>query len=237
MPNRILRDYTYSEKVNALSWQAECLFIRLMTKADDFGSFHANTSLIKAALFPLRLDKIREADITRWLDELHKAGLIAFYKSESKLYVVIRDFGQRLRNMKKRFPAPPENMTATCSDSPPEEETKPKHETEHETEPAPAREVVYPFNSEDFKKAWQLWSDYKKQQFNFIYKPIGLQGALKELSELSNGSESDAIKIIIQSIQKGWKGFFKLHQNGKQQATSLTIEQVAEQFWGNAQRQ
>lgn len=114
-----------------------------------------------------------------------------------------------------------------------EEEDKDKVE-DKEKEKDGTEEIIYPFTGIEFKLAWELWLKYKKQQFDFVYQPIGLQGALKNLSELSHGSEQTAIKIIIQSIQNGWRGFFQLKQNGKY-ATNLTIEQVAEKFWGGAQ--
>jgi hypothetical protein len=70
--------------------------------------------------------------------------------------------------------------------------------------------IVYPWNSDRFMKAWDLWKEFKKEQFRFPYKPIGEQGALKNLGELSNGSEETAILIIHQSINNGWRGLFKL---------------------------
>lgn len=136
MPNRILRDITDSEKVDQLSAQAEVMMYRLFMKADDYGVFHAKPSLIKAALFPLRLDSIRETDITRWLAECEKAGLIAFYNAESKPLLVIINFGQRMRNKKNRFPPPPAHLlqcAASCRELPPEEETR-NIETRNEVE-------------------------------------------------------------------------------------------------------
>jgi hypothetical protein len=131
MPNRILRDTTDSEAINQLSPQAEVLFYRLIMKADDYGVFHANPKLIKANLFPLRLDQVREADISRWITECEKAGLIALYEADSKPLLVIVNFGQRMRNMKKRFPAPPDNLrrvAASCGESPPEEKLETRNE-------------------------------------------------------------------------------------------------------------
>lgn len=125
MPNRILRDYTLSEKVNGLSCQAEILLIRLMMKADDFGSFHANAKIIKSSCFPLRSDSVRDADITRWMDELQKSGLIAVYSHGQKQYLRIIDFRQRLQNMRNKFPDPPE-VTVSHGESPPEEKQNPK---------------------------------------------------------------------------------------------------------------
>lgn len=108
MPQRILRDWTESEKIDGISFHAEVLFIRLIMKADDYGSFHANPKLIKANCFPLK--DIRESDITRFLNELKDAGLIALYNAENKSFLNIIDFGQRLRTMKRKFP----EMSATC---------------------------------------------------------------------------------------------------------------------------
>lgn len=111
----MLRDCTDSDRINQLSGPAEIFFYRLMMKADDYGSYHAKPSLIKAGLFPLRLDSIREADISRWITELEatkgpngeKSGLIVLYEVGSKPYLRIVNFGQRLQNMKNKYPDPP----------------------------------------------------------------------------------------------------------------------------------
>ena len=77
--------------------------------------------------------------------------------------------------------------------------------------------VVFPFNSDQFMNAWDLWVKYKKEQFNFNYKPIGLQGALKDLAELSGNNETKAVELIQYAISKGWQGIYsKSNGNGKQ---------------------
>ena len=98
-------------------------------------------------------------------------------------------------------------------------------------------EITFPFDSEIFKKYWSLWLDFKKEQFNFTYKSnISIQAALNELVKLSNGQEQTAIKIIEQSIAKGWQGFFQLKyetnatNNYTKQAPKVTIEQLNEAF-------
>ena len=136
MPNRIIRDWTDSEKVNALSCGAEVLFTRLFMKADDYGSFHANIKLIKGLLFPLR--ETKDEDILCWLKELIDLELIIIYSVKQKNYLRILNFGQRMRNMKNRFPEPEiidnsPQLAATSSNSPPETETRNKKlETEVE---------------------------------------------------------------------------------------------------------
>lgn len=133
MPERMLRDWTDSEAVNQLDWAAECLFTRLIMKADDFGRFHGNPRLIKSLLFPLK-DGLRDADISRWIAECVKAGLLREYtdRVSGKPFIEIRKYGQRLRTKKAKFPDengrfaapcgnPPQNA-AECGEAPPEVE-------------------------------------------------------------------------------------------------------------------
>lgn len=70
--------------------------------------------------------------------------------------------------------------------------------------------VELPWDDDRFAEVWKLWTNFKKEQFQFAYKQIGEQGALKDLVDLSGGDMGKAIEIIHQSIKKGWKGFFEL---------------------------
>ncbi len=105
MPNRMLRDWTRSDRVNSLSVQAERFFVRLIMKVDDYGCYYADPRILKADLFPL-LENVRNTDIPRWLAECQKSGLIAMYDYEGKRYLQIRDFRQRLDKAKSKFPLP-----------------------------------------------------------------------------------------------------------------------------------
>jgi hypothetical protein len=156
MANRVLRDWTLSDKVNSISVHAERFFTRLIMKADDYGCFFADNRLLKANLFPLLLDSIREADITRWMAECQKAGLIVIYDDKGKSYVQIVEFRQRLRTMKSRFPMPNQSQSIDghlAADCQPESETKP------ETKPKPEGKG----NARDFE--WfrlqidEIWTD------------------------------------------------------------------------------
>jgi len=88
--------------------------------------------------------------------------------------------------------------------------------------------IVYPFDSERFLDMWSKWVQYKRLQFKFEYKSIlTLQASLNSLHELSNGVESIAIKIMLQSIANGWRGFFELknNNNGNNQAGGSRISE------------
>lgn len=88
---------------------------------------------------------------------------------------------------------------------------------------ADVREVViFPFETIEFKKWWDLWKEYKFKDHKFKYKSnISEQAALKKLSELSGADESIAIKIIEQSMAQGWVGFFELKKNNQITASSI----------------
>jgi len=70
--------------------------------------------------------------------------------------------------------------------------------------------IIYPWMENEFLQIWEFWKKYKREQFNFSYKEIGEQGALSKLYELSGGKLENAMMIVKQSIQNGWKGFFEL---------------------------
>ena len=81
------------------------------------------------------------------------------------------------------------------------------------------KEIIFPFDSDNFKEQWTIWKQYKKDQFRFIYKTqISEQAALKHLANISKGIEIDAIEIIHNALAQGWKGLFELkkQKNGKQ---------------------
>lgn len=108
MPNRILRDYTDSLCFDGISADAERLFIRLITKADDYGRFHAEPRLLRAGCFPLE-NQIRPNDLDRWLDELSHRQLILRYEVEGRAFLAIINFGQRLKQSRPKFPPAPGN--------------------------------------------------------------------------------------------------------------------------------
>lgn len=163
MPQRIIRDWTDSEKMNSISSGAECLFVRLMMKADDYGNFHANIKLVKSLCFPLK--DHRESDISRWMDELLKSGLIVFYEAECKKYLSILNFGQRLRNMRNTYPQPgafldSPQVAASRRECPPEVEVEEEVEEEGEKTTPPKEKSFKQKTKEEFH---QELKDYVEQ--------------------------------------------------------------------------
>ena len=137
MPNRIIREgILTSEKVNALKPRAELFYRRLMSVVDDYGRFSAHPAILRASCYPLCIDSVREADISRHLTEAQAAGLIALYEVEGKWSLEMRDFRQRLRTKNSKHP-PPENgrhMAVTCQTDDGHMTVTCPHETEAEAE-------------------------------------------------------------------------------------------------------
>lgn len=107
MPNRIIRDgILSSESVDALSFAEEVFYRRLQSVADDHGRFYANPKLIRAACYPLRLDRVSDEDIVSWAKACQAAGLVDVYVgTDEKKYIQIIKFGQRIQ-AKSKFPDP-----------------------------------------------------------------------------------------------------------------------------------
>jgi len=197
MANRILRDYTDSIAVNNLSEGAETFFIRLMTKADDFGKFHANPKLLKANLYPLK-DHISEKNIIKWMDECYKNGLIVKYSVNNRDFLQIVKFGQRLRKMNSKFPDPEpfkeivgnpltiDRQPLTIDSNAPPETKRSRKEEETETEvekkgkpvgftPPLVQDVVSFFKEKNYpeelaKKAFEYYdtADWRDSQGNKV---------------------------------------------------------------------
>lgn len=109
MPNRYVReDILDSDRVDALSAEAEVFYRRLMNKADDYGRFHGDWRKLRAALYPLRVEKITEKFIERLLVECNQVidgrPLVTIYFSEGRRYLEITNFKQQIRSDSK-FPS------------------------------------------------------------------------------------------------------------------------------------
>lgn len=113
MPNRLLREgILSSERIAALAWDEEVFYRRLMSVVDDFGRYDANPKLVRAACYPLHLDKVSDADIGKWLRATEKAGLVSVYPAlDGKRYLELLDFKQQVRAKASKYPSRDEPMS------------------------------------------------------------------------------------------------------------------------------
>ena len=97
-------------------------------------------------------------------------------------------------------------------------------EVEKEKEKNPVENsITLPFADDPFTEMWKNWKEYKKKEFKFQFKSAqSEQASLNELMNLSNGKQETAIAIILQSMAKGWKGFFELKITTNGQSTTNT---------------
>lgn len=82
-------------------------------------------------------------------------------------------------------------------------------------------DIKYPFESLEFIDQWDRWLRYKKDEHRFTFKTTDShQTALNTLFKDSGGREEVAREMINNSIGNGYKGLFKLKQNGQQSTDS-----------------
>lgn len=112
MPNRMIRDSCRtSATLDTLSPEAERLFWRLVTVADDYGRFEADPRVLLAQAFPLKVGTWKPAQVARWFDELVQAGILHPYQAGGKALAafVTWDKHQRVRAKQSKF-APPDTF-------------------------------------------------------------------------------------------------------------------------------
>lgn len=104
-----------SERVNALTPNAELFYRRLMSVVDDFGRYSANPTLLRANCYPLKLDSVKEDSIKKHLTECADAGLIVLYTVADKTYLEMQDFRQQMRAKESKYPPPDGCMRSRCA--------------------------------------------------------------------------------------------------------------------------
>lgn len=206
MANRILRDWTFSENVDQLSFESEVFFTRLIMKADDYGKFHGSEKLLKAALFPLK--EVSFNQIKKMVSECVKSGIIILYNVKQKPYIQILDFGQRLRLMNSKYPDPPSNDRAMLTDDrvPPLEGIE-RNEVEVEVEDE-TKETVFDFKknliSYGFdKNLISEWLKIRKVKKN-VNSKTAFEGFIKEIEKNTVMHPNQILKICV---ERSWSGF------------------------------
>lgn len=198
MPNRILREgILTSERVEQLDAPAEVFYRRLMSKVDDHGLYDARLSILRSSLYPLRVDRVREADISRWMAACQKAGVIALYQHDGKPYLQMLDTKWQTRSEAK-YPIPIAN---NCL-----QEKSPAHldgdvfEDVSEDDKAPRKRVAPPDGVSD-----SVWQDFQKTR-RAKKAPVtdtAMDGIRREAQKAGITLE----KALQTCCERGWTGF------------------------------
>lgn len=77
--------------------------------------------------------------------------------------------------------------------------------------------LIYPFDSENFKSVWQVWLKYKREILKPYHTFSSTQGALQMLG---NYPEHTAIEIIKTSITNNWIHLYEPKDNGRKQTSN-----------------
>lgn len=89
----------------------------------------------------------------------------------------------------------------------------------------PKTELVYPFDSEQFKQVWGVLITQPK------WKRKTIEALQASLWKLSTYQEEEAIKMVYNTIAGGWQGLFEIDnkkQNGRQQIANANNSTGAE---------
>jgi len=152
MPNRYLREsYIESERINSLSDAAEVFWTRLLVKVDDFGRAEANPKLLRAKLYPLKLEQVREATVERLLAECQKARLVRLYAVEGKQYLQMERW-EKGRASVSKYPNPPEQTPTDSGVCKSMRTDSPDYDTDYDTDTDMRRR-----RGEEFELFWQSY--------------------------------------------------------------------------------
>jgi len=81
-----------SDDTGDLDFHIRDLFIGLWLMADRRGRLKYQPNIIRATLYPHKLDSISDADIVKWLDILHKRHLITIYSVAKQRLIQVNAF-------------------------------------------------------------------------------------------------------------------------------------------------
>lgn len=135
MPQRFLRPgITTSDAWNAVSFEAQSFYIRILTLVDDFGRCDARVAILHGLCFALRPD-IALPKTTELRGELHSSGLVLVYSVAGKEYLQVTKWQERARSQSKY----PEPSGGECQvDSKPQRTAAESCLHRHRTSPSPS---------------------------------------------------------------------------------------------------
>jgi hypothetical protein len=77
---------------------------------DDFGRFDGRLTYLRSQLYPLKIDRVSDSDVGKWLTECVTAGLVRAYQVSGRPYIEVLKFGQRKRAEASKWPDPPSDV-------------------------------------------------------------------------------------------------------------------------------
>jgi hypothetical protein len=116
MPQRFLRPtIRQSKRWNRCPYDAQSLYIRLLTLVDDFARYEADPELLRSEAFPFgdpAGNLITIENICLQLQTLADKDMIVLYEVEGVKYLELKRWKENARAKESRFPAPCKQMLA-----------------------------------------------------------------------------------------------------------------------------
>jgi len=104
----LLRAYCESPRINAVSLEAEALYVRLLCLSDGQGRYYADPFTVLARAMTDRFKAgLTVAEVAGWLGELENQGLIDIYPHEGENFLAIERYHDAGNRGKVSFPPPP----------------------------------------------------------------------------------------------------------------------------------
>ena len=91
MPNRVLKaGVNGSPRLAVCSWQAECMFFRMLTCVDDFGVMECTMDVLMCDVFKSRRRQVNDSKLLKWLVELAEHDLVSVFTARRHLFALRR---------------------------------------------------------------------------------------------------------------------------------------------------
>lgn len=240
MTKRMLHEnITTSNKFSLVSFEAECLYNRLLTQTDDYGNVRGTAGYIKDVCFPKgkKDKKIDYQLVDKWLQECINSELLILYKIDGVEYLHFSRFEdfQELRVDRLRKSSIPYYDYLRANDGQMPE--KCQHELELELELEVEEELEGKYNQMVAVDSLEsLLTDFKQHRKSLkkpmTYKAVEL--LKNKLNKLAD-NDADKMKILEQSIEQGWSSVYELlkpknntNSSKKLYITKETMESIGE---------
>lgn len=207
MPTRMLREgILTSERVASLNWGEEVFYRRLMSVVDDFGRYYATPMLLRAACYPLQLNKVSDSDIEKWIAGCATAALVRVYPAkDGKRYIELMDFRQRVRASVSKFPPPPDScqthdghMPDNCPSSARLDVDVDEDDITHRK-----RRSVFAKPDDVDQLAWDSWLAVRKGKRAVAVSDLVISAMRREAGK-AGISLNDA---IVKCVERNWIAF------------------------------
>jgi hypothetical protein len=118
LPSRMIHErICTSQKLARVTCEAETVYERLITKADDYGRYYGTAAIVQNMCFAA--GKVKMPNVEKALQELHCIGLIQLYTVNGERYLSINKWTemQKCRAGKSKFPDLP-TIADNCEQMP-----------------------------------------------------------------------------------------------------------------------